>query len=299
LVYELIRLLSEEFSIRQLCQVLGASKSAYYAYVSGKSYENSSNKQANLDAVKRVFEQHKKRYGSRRITEQLRDEGYGIGRYQVSSLMAAQDLVAKQPKRFVPKTTQSHPNLRRNENLLLIPTNLPQAPNEVWVSDITYLPSIEYELESWLYLCVWMDLFSRKIIGWCVEEHMRESLVIRALQQAVRNRQPEKVLIIHSDGGGQYASNNFRALLRRNQFWQSMTRVDNHYDNAHIESFFSRFKTELEDEFPFFGLKDANLKIFDFIEAYYNTIRKHSTLGYKSPNQFEERYWMDFWKGKL
>ena len=189
--------------------------------------------------------------------------------------------------------------MRRNENLLLDLSNLPVAPNEVWVGDITYLPSSEEGIEYWLYLAVWMDLFSRKIVGWCVDEHMDESLVIRALKQGIRNRQPEKGLIIHSAGGGQYGSNHFRALLNRNQFRQSMTRKDNHYDNANIESLFSRFKTEVLLIESFSGVKDAHLKIFDYIEAYYNTIRKHSALGYKSPNQFEERYWMDFWKSKF
>ncbi len=256
-------------------------------------------KAAKSKEIKRIFDFHKRRYGSRRIQSELRDEGYEIGIYQVRSLMQQQNLEALRPKRFVPKTTQSHPHLRRNENLLLLPSNLPQAPNEVWVGDITYLPSRENGVDYWLYLAVWMDLFSRKIVGWCVDEHMDESLVIRALKQAIRNRQPEKELIIHSDGGGQYGSNNFRALLHRNGFRQSMTRKDNHYDNANIESMFSRFKTEVLLIDGLNGLNDARFKIFDFIDAYYNTIRKHSALSYKSPEQFEERYWMDFWKGKF
>lgn len=238
-----------------------------------------------------MFNEHKGRYGSRRIQSVLEDEGYKIGIYQVRSLMKMQELRAVQPKGFVPKTTQSHPHLRRSNNLLLTASNLPNAPNEVWVGDITYLHCNENGVDYWLYLAVWMDLYSRNIVGWCVDKQMDETLVIRAFKRAINKREVSSSLIIHSDGGGQYASNNFRALLERNQFRQSMTRKDNHYDNAHIESLFSRFKAELFHVESLYGLDDADFKIFDFIDGYYNTIRKHSALGYLSPIQFEEQFW--------
>jgi len=266
------------------------SRSAYYGYVQGSTYVESAEKRILLKEVKEIFDKHKRRYGSRRIREELRDKGYGIGIYQVKGLMRVQALKAIQPKSFVPRTTQSHPSMRRSPNLLLDQENLPTAPGQVAVGDITYLPSVEYGYECWLYLAVWMDLFSRKIVGWCVDERMEESLVIRPMQRLVRNRQPEEGLIVHSDGGGQYGSNNFRDLLERHQFRQSMTRKDNHYDNAFAESLFSRFKAELLDGDVFHGLADAQSKIFEYIEGYYNTVRKHSSINYLSPNQFEVRF---------
>lgn len=289
--YRFIHVWSQSYEIIDLCRVLGVSRSSYYAYVNGKSYQPSETKQKKLEAVKRVFNEYKGRYGSRRVQSVLQDEGYIIGIYQVRSMMAIQELQAAQSKGFVPKTTQSHPHLRRNKNLLLEASNLPNAPNRVWVGDITYLPCSENGVDYWLYLAVWMDLYTRKIVGWCVDKQMDETLVIRALTRAISKREVSSSLIIHSDGGGQYASNNFRALLDRNQFRQSMTRKDNHYDNAHIESLFSRFKVELFHVESLYGLDDADFKIFDFIEAYYNTIRKHSALSYLSPIQFEEQFW--------
>lgn len=243
-----------------------------------------------LKEVKDIFEEHKSRYGSRRIQSELKDKGYGVGQYKVRSLMMAQGLVAIRPKSFVPKTTQSHPWLKRCPNLLLEESNLPTAPNQVVAGDITYLPSKEFGYEIWLYLAVWMDLFSRKIVGWHVDEHMQESLVIRPMKQLIRLRQPEKGLIVHSDGGGQYGSNGFKGLLKVHKFRQSMTRKDNHYDNAFAESLFSRFKAELLNGGTFLGLADARAKTFDYIEGYYNTVRKHSSIGYLSPDQFEELF---------
>ena len=205
-------------------------------------------------------------------------------------MMKAQNLVAIQPKSFVPKTTQSHPSLRRSPNLLLEKSNQPKAPNEVIVGDITYLASVENGKKKWLYLATWLDLFSRRIVGWEVDSSMDETLIIRSMKTVIRNREPAKDFIVHSDGGGQYASINFRALLDVHQFRQSMTRKDNHYDNAFAESLFSRIKAELENEI-FNGLEDAQLKLFEYIDAYYNTIRKHSSIDYLSPQQFEERFW--------
>ena len=138
--------------------------------------------------------------------------------------------------------------MRRSPNLLLEEENLPTAPNQVIVGDITYLPTEEGSSKKWLYLAIWMDLYSRKIVGWCVDEHMDETLVIRAFKMMIQNRNPPKGLIVHSGGGSQYGANNFRKILKDNEFRQSMTRKDNHYDNAHAESLFSRFKAEVLNE---------------------------------------------------
>ncbi len=290
--YNLVEELSKEFPVSTLCQVIRVSRSAYYAYVNCSTYLANREKQFLLKEVKTIFDKHKRRYGSRRIREELKDNGIEIGLYRVKGLMKEQGLLAIQAKSFVPTTTQSHPHLRRCPNLLLEHHNLPSAPNQVVVGDITYLPTVN----DWLYLAVWMDLFSRKIVGWCVDEHMEESLVIRPMKQLIWTRQPQKGFLVHSDGGGQYSSKEFKLLLELHQFRQSMTRKDNHYDNAFAESLFSRFKAELLDGAVFKDLPDAHLKSFEYIDGYYNTVRKHSSIGYLSPDQFEERFWKESMK---
>lgn len=240
--------------------------------------------------IERIFTFHKRRYGWRRIQAELRDKGLKVGRHQIRTRMREQGLVAIQPKSFVPKTTQSHPHLSRSENLLLSVENLPTEPNQVIVGDITYLPNQEAGYEKWLYLATWLDLKSHRIAGWHLDRHMEESLVLTALQKVIKVRQPDKGLIVHSDGGRQYVSTAFRALLRTHQYRQSMTRKDNHYDNAQAESLFSRFKAELLDGGVFYGLQDAYLRSFEYIEGYYNLIRKHSSIGYLSPMQYEQQF---------
>lgn len=277
-----------------MCNVLGVSQSAFYNFVNGKSYTPSEERLLLSFEVRQIFDFHQKRYGSLRILEDMKELGYDIGIYKIRSLMKEQGLKAIQPKQFVPKTTQTDPSLVRSPNLLLDEKNLPKAPNKVIVGDITYLPSKEYGYTQWLYLAVWMDLFSRKIVGWYVDEFMKESLVIMALQQVLRNRQPPKGLIVHSDGGSQYGSTNFRTIIGANQFRQSMTRKDNHYDNAHVESLFSRFKAEVLDQGIFQGLENARFRVFEYIEGYYNTIRRHSACGQISPNKFEEQFWNNY-----
>ena len=287
---DFIALYQEEFSVYRMCVVLGVSRSAYHSYINGQTYQSSTDRLALSLQIQEIFEFHKKRYGSRRILEELLAEDYSVGLYQVRSIMRVADLKAIQPRQFVHKTMQSHPHLRRSPNLLLLGANLAQAPRQVLVGDITYLAQVT---EGWLYLAVWMDLFSRRILAWKADEHMEESLVIDPLKQIIAQQEVSVGLIVHSDGGGQYSSIAFRALLKRNEFLQSMTRKDNHYDNAFAESLFSRMKTELAEEGIFQGIQEAKTKIFDYIDAYYNTIRRHSTLTYMSPINFEWKYYLD------
>lgn len=287
--------LGKEYGIRPVCNALNVSKSAYYAYTSGKSYTISEREAHLRNKVKEVFWEHKRRYGSRRIQVELREQGENMSLFLIRRLMREQGLIALQPKQFVPKTTKTHPNLRRSPNILLQREEkcgiygYTDAPNQVIVGDITYLPSIVDGKEDWLYLAIWMDLFSRKIVGWRVADHMQESIVLDAIKQVIRQEQPSEGLIVHSDGGGQYAAKKFRALLKRQKFVQSMTRKDNHYDNAYAESVFSRFKTELMVDGVFAGLKDAQLQTFEFMQ-YYNTKRRHSALDYMCPVDFEQRF---------
>jgi len=282
--------LSEEFKVSSLCRVLGVSRSAYYAYLKEETYVLKSDKSQISDAIKEIFTLHKRRYGWRRIRGDLIERGFEAGRYQIRRRMREQNLIAIQPKSFVPKTTQTNPHIRRSSNLLLEEKNLPAAPGQVIVGDITYLPNKESGYGKWLYLATWQDLYSRRIVGWQIERHMEESLVYDSLIKAIEAIQPDAGFIIHSDGGGQYGGRRVRGLLNTHSFLQSMTRKDNHYDNAQAESLFSRFKAELLDGGVFNGLEDARLQTFEYIDGYYNTIRRHSSLGNISPLEFEKRF---------
>ena len=154
----------------------------------------------------------------------------------------------------------------------------------MWVGDITYLPVLDGE---WCYLSSWLDLWSHVIVGWSVEDHMREDLVVDSFRIAEKKRQPTQGTIIHSDGGGQYGSKKFRKVIENGEYRQSMTRRDNHYDNATAESLFSRLKAELLEDGVFSTVEDARTECFDYIEGYYNERRKHSSIGYKKPLHFE------------
>jgi transposase InsO family protein len=286
LTYGLIGELSAHFPVRRLCEVLGVSRSAYYDHL-GRSFSRIANEKAALaKELERIFYLHKRRYGSRRLHSVLQDEGKQVGRHRVRSMMKALSLKAIQPRSFVPRTTRADATKARSPNLLLEMNGPPSGVNQVVVGDITYLASET----GWLYLCTWMDLFSRRITGWQVDDHMQARLVIEAFKKVVEGRCPPPGLIVHSDGGAQYTTLAFRKMLEKQKCRQSMTRKDNHYDNAFAESLFSRIKAELMDAYPVFKDKqDARLRIFEYIEGYYNTHRKHSALGYRSPIQFERK----------
>lgn len=286
--YEFIRMVGANFPIATLCELMQVSRTAYYRYKRGASYHPATAKQEQLRAVEEIFWQHKRRYGQRRVQAELQDSGYSIGRHRVRSLMQQRGLVAIQPRSFVPRTTDSRHGKRICANLLL-DQPLPTRPNLVWVSDITYLPLVNGQ---WAYLGSWMDLYSRMVVGWRVEAHMEDTLIINALKQGIYSRQPESGLIAHSDRGGQYVSDELRKLIKAYQLRQSMSRADDVYDNAFAESFWSRFKAELLEGGAFLNVADARTEIFAYIEVYYNRVRRHSSLGYKSPLQFESDYYL-------
>ena len=271
------------FSVQRLCSILRVNRSAYYDWLGGRSYVLKEKKAVVGHLVESIFEEHEQRYGSRRIEAELKEMDVRAGRWQIRSRMAEQGLKAIQPRSFVPKTTQTNPNLLRSENLLLEMDKVNQV-NLVWVGDITYLPLIN---GGWAYLATWMDLFSRMIVGWKISLSLNAELVIRSFEKALIRRQPQPGLIAHSDGGGQYMDREFRRILALSKCRQSMTRQDNHYDNAFAESLFSRYKAELLKNRPFTNLEQAQTNTFEYIEAYYNRKRRHSSLNYKSPENFE------------
>lgn len=281
-----MKLLSLEYGVRLLCSVLSVCFSAFYAWRRGETHVSSESREGHARQVRLVFEEHRRRYGARRISHELKSRGILVGRRQVSMLLREQSLMALQPKSYVPRTTDSRHGLGRSPNLLL-DRAAPIRPNEVFLGDITYIALAD---GSFLYLATWLDMYSRKIVGWELFDHMRSELVVNALKKAIARRNLLRGLIVHSDGGGQYASKEFKELLAEHGFQSSMTRRNNHYDNAMGESLFSRFKAELMQKGAFCSFEDAYTEIFEYIEIYYNTKRRHSGINYEIPEQFEQKW---------
>jgi putative transposase len=272
---------STELPVARVCDVLEISRSAYYAWRRGGSSSRAQRDQELISWVRTLFWKHRRRYGARRIADELADVGQTCSPRRVAKLLKHQGLRAIQPKSFVPKTTDSWHRLGYSPNLLL-EAPPPTDVNQLWVGDITYVP---LRGGRFSYLAMLMDRHSRYLVGWQLAEVMTDDLVLSALEMAIRNRQPPPKLIHHTDRGGQYASTRYRAMLRRAAFRQSMSRAANCYDNAFMESCFGTIKTELEMT-EYENQRAAQHAIGDYIH-YYLTQRKHSTLGYLTPKQFE------------
>jgi putative transposase len=280
--YRFIASAATSYPAATLCRLLGVSRSGYYAWK-----ERPEPQDRLAPRVEEVFWRHSRRYGSRRITAELRDQAV-VGRHRVRRLMREQGLQAIQPRRFVPRTTDSRHGQQISPNLLLERAIRADRPRQVIVGDITYLPLQNGE---WAYLATWMDLFSRKVVGWQVAGSMTAELVIGALKKAILRERLPAGLIVYSDRGGQYVDAELRRLLKQHGFEQSMSRADETYDNAYAESLFSRYKAELLEDGAFADVEQARLESFAYIEGYYNRVRRHSALGYLSPEDFERAYY--------
>ncbi len=261
--------------------MMRVSPSAYYAYARGKTYRESAAQKICREMVRTCFYEHRRRYGSRRIAAQLK-----IGRAAARSAMRREGLKAIAPKAFVPKTTDSKHNLRVSPNLLQNGINAPAEKGVVMVGDITYLPLLG---GGFCYLACFQDKFTRRIVGWSVSIRMTAQLVMDAFSSARRRGLIKRGAIVHTDRGSQYAAVEYRRLLYIGGFRQSMSRKGNCYDNAQAESFFSRFKAELIENGVFESVADAKSEVFSYIEGYYNRIRLHSGIGYRSPLEFEKQ----------
>lgn len=266
--------------------MLEVSGDAFYAWRRGKTYRLSEKKRELATRVKEVFYLHRRRYGARRVAAELQAGGVAVGRRLAGSLMKTQGLTAIGPKRFVPRTTDSNHDFGYSGNLLRDPINEPCGQGEVIVGDITYLP---LRGGKFCYLATFQDKFTRRIVGWQVSERMTAQLVLDAFNRARSRGLIKRGAIIHTDRGSQYASVEFSRLLKINGYRQSMSAKGNCYDNAQAESFFSRFKTELIEGGIFESIEPARSEIFSYIEGYYNRIRRHSSLGYLSPMEFEKQ----------
>jgi transposase InsO family protein len=265
-------------SIRKVCVVLGEARSSFYDASTPTATQVAD---AGIgDLIEAVFRHHRRRYGYRRLAQELSDRGVTCAPARIRRIMAQRALRAIQPKTYIPKTSDGRAD-KPSPNLISgLP--LPKAPDRAWAGDITFIPTGA----GWLYLAVVIDLCSRRVVGWSLAAHMRSDLVLDALLQAIQTRSASGV-IFHSDRGSQYGSTPFRKALAQAGLRQSMSARANPYDNAWTESFIGTLKLEMLQDGRFENAGDAQTEIFDYIEGYYNTHRKHSALGYKTPSQFE------------
>ena len=278
-----MRRLSKQFPIGKMSKIFGISRSGYYRFLKQEQGQRQQEQAVLLREITRVFYDHKKRYGSPRVYEELKTMGIQCSENRVAKIMKANKLVAKMPKKWKAKklsAKEKKPNLlKRNFSA--------EIPNDKWVSDITYVQTAK----GWVYLCAVMDLFSRKIVGHAVEGHMKKELVIKALKQAVSRRGAQKKKVIfHSDQGVQYGANELNEYMKQLGFVGSMSGKGSCFDNAAMESFFSSYKRECVHNQAYESLEVAQKETFNYIECYYNNKRKHSTLGYLSPNEFEKKH---------
>ena len=262
------------------------TRSGFYAWRNRKSQPPSPRQKENETLLLRIgksFKDSKQTYGSPRILRDLKEEGFCCGRNRVSRLMRRAGLRPVVVPKFQVTTDSKH-SLPLAENLLDRDFGAAEA-NRKWASDITYI----WTREGWLYLAIVLDLFSRRIVGWSMQANLERSLVLRALESAICQRQPGDGLIHHSDRGSQYASADFQKLLSERNVICSMSRKGNCWDNAPVESFFGTLKQELVHRHDFVTREAARQEIFNYIEVWYNRKRRHSSLGYISPDAFEEQ----------
>ena len=239
--------------------------------------------EALTEMIEEIFHEHQGRYGARRIQAVLLQRNIHVNVKRVSRLMSGHNLVPKGSK----KRYRSHPNKSKYEerNNILGQVFATNRKNQVWVGDITYIPT----KHGFLHLAVFLDIFSRKVVGWAMDTRIKDTLAMSALNQAVGREHPSKGLIVHTDQGAQYTSKRFCALLHCYGFCQSMSRKGNPYDNAVMESFYRTLKRELVQGAKYDNPEQARLDIFKYIETYYNSKRIHSALGYLSPAEFESK----------
>jgi len=270
------------YPVTVLCRVMKVSRSGFYDYYRRHRKNGIQNpKQMVLEAlIRSIFNESKKTYGSRRIVRVLKAKGYNIGRYRVRSLMHKLELRAKTPRRYR-VTTDSNHSYRISANLVNREFTV-DGPNKVWTADITYL----WTLEGWAYLAVILDLFSRQVVGWAVDKHMKVELVLDALMMAYWRRRPAPGLIHHSDRGIQYACDRYQRQLEQFKIVPSMCRKGDCWDNAPTERFFRSLKHEYLLSCSLPTREAAKREILEYI-TFYNAYRLHSSLGYLSPMEFE------------
>jgi putative transposase len=283
--YAYIESLRDNYAVIKMCRWLQVSRSGYYKWRSRGPSQQALQRQQLEQLVIRVFNQFKQRYGAPRLTVELNESGIPCCRNHIAKLMAVNDLKARNGKNY--KYFPSFNAINHVSDNHLARNFTANKPNEKWVSDITYI-KID---GGTVYLAVIMDLFSRKIIGWALDSHMTNALIIEAFNMAVATRKVEPGLILHSDRGVQYRSGEYQHHLNQKEIKPSMSRKGNCWDNAAMESFFARLKVESLYAENLEGKREAYACVFDYIELFYNSIRRHSANGYQSPNHYENEYY--------
>lgn len=265
-----------------MCETLEVSRSGYYAWIHRPQSRRSREDEGLRPRIRAIHEGSGKTYGAPRIQGELADEGKHHGVKRIARLMRQEGLRASWKKRFRPSQGADH-RLPTSPNVLARDFTA-KSPNERWVGDITYIPTFE----GWLYLAVLIDLHSRRVVGWATSERMTKQLATDALHAALGQRDPQKGLLHHTDRGSQYASNDYQRMLGTHDFEGSMSRRGNCWDNAVAESFFATLKKELVHRERFRTRASARVRLFDYIELFYNPKRRHSSLGGMSPVEFEK-----------
>jgi putative transposase len=267
--------------VRLLCATLEVSPAGYYAWRGRPASDREQRRDALLVEIEAIHEEARGRYGSPRVHAELLARGHGCCVNTVARVRRQAGIRAKSARKFR-HTTDSNHSRPVADNVLDRQFD-PAAPNEAWVADITYVPT----REGWLYLAVVEDLYSRMVVGWSMAATMTSRLVVDALEMAVQRRLPDAELVAHSDRGSQYASEHYQLLLGKHGITCSMSGVGQCWDNAPLESFFASLKKELVHHEDYATREEARASIFEYIEVFYNRQRRHSTLGYVSPAEYE------------
>ncbi len=278
--YIFIRDHREVFPVGVMCRVLEVGRSGFYAWLKRPESLRSRENRRYLVEVKAVHKKSRKTYGSPRIHADLKANGHRIGKHRVARLMRENGIVSRHKRKFRVTTDSRHTHPIA-ENILQRRFDVAE-PNQCWVSDITYIPTVE----GWLFLAVTLDLFHRKVVGWSMDRFINQQLVIDALNMAFNNCNPGQGLIHHSDRGVQYACNAFQDLMKDHEIQCSMSRKGDCWDNAVAESFFHTLKVELIHDQKYYTRQEAKADIFEYIEVFYNRQRRHSYLGYLTPDEF-------------
>lgn len=282
--YRFIQAEKASYPVEVLCQVLAVARSGFYAWRRRPTSARERQNQWLVTHIRACYQASRGRYGSPRIHQDLQAQGFRVGRHRVARLMRLHDIRSVSRRRAwraraaVPPEVAAANILRR--------AFAATRPNEKWVSDITYVPT----RQGWLYVAVLMDLYSRRIVGWAMDDQMTTALTLRALEMALQQRAVAGGLLHHSDRGSQYGALAYQQQLAIRGIRCSMSRPGNCWDNAVVESFFATLKTELLSAEPVYGTRQqARTAIFEYVEGFYNRTRRHSTLGYLSPAEFERR----------
>lgn len=282
--YSFILAEKANYPVTLLCHVLEVSRSGFYAWLGGAPCHREIEDRRLKVQITAIHETSYRTYGSPRIHAELQDQEVTVGRNRIARLMRETGLSGQPPRRFQ-RTTDSDHSRPVAGNILNRDFDV-KAPNQAWATDITYVRT----WQGWLYLAVVIDLFSRRIVGWALADHLRTDLVLSALHMALNLRQPSPGLVHHSDRGSQYAADEYQALLAARQIRCSMSRRGDCWDNAVVESFFGTLKNELIYRRPWPTHREAEAAIAEYLEVFYNRQRRHSYLGFLSPAAYEEAY---------